>query len=453
MVLDNLGESLRNALQKVARSMFVDDAAVNELIKELQRALLQSDVNVKLVFSLSQRIKERVLKEETPGGLTKREFLVKVVYEELVRFLGGEESGIDASSIPTVIMLSGLFGSGKTTTAAKLARYFSKRSLKVAMVQLDVYRPAALDQLQQLGKQVGVPVFGNKSEKDPLRIFSSCQNELRKFDVVIVDTAGRDALSTDLIAELKAVAAAVQPNENLLVISADIGQAAERQATAFHDACKITGVIVTKLEGTAKGGGALSACSVSGAPIKFVGLGEKIEDLEKFNPKGFVGRLLGMGDIEALLEKAKEAVTEEEAKDMSEKFLKGEFTLLDLYEQMQAIRKMGPIAKVMEMVPGFGQLKLPKDVLDVQEANLKKWKFAMDSMTKKELEDPEAVTSDRIERIAKGAGISTGEVKDLLKQYRQSKKVVRMFKGASPKKMQQMLSKVGGMKGMEGLKS
>lgn len=452
MVLDNLGESLRNALQKVARSMFVDDAAVNELVKELQRALLQSDVNVKLVFSLSQRIKERVLKEETPGGLTKRDYLIKVVYEELVKFLGGEEGQIEAASIPTVIMLSGLFGSGKTTTAAKLARYFSKRGMKVTLVQLDVYRPAALDQLQQLGKQIGVPVFGNKNEKDPLKIFSSCQNELRKFDVVIVDTAGRDALSTDLIAELKAVAAAVQPNENLLVISADIGQAAERQATAFHDACKITGVIVTKLEGTAKGGGALSACSVSGAPIKFVGVGEKIEDLEKFNPKGFVGRLLGMGDIEALLEKAKEAVTEEEAKDISEKFLKGEFTLLDLYEQMKAIKKMGPIAKVMEMVPGFGQLKLPKDVLEVQEANLKKWKFAMDSMTKKELEDPEIMSSDRIERIAKGAGISTGEVKDLLKQYRQSKKVVKMFKGASPKKMQQMIGKMGGMKGLEGFK-
>ncbi len=452
MVLDNLGESLRNALQKVARSIFVDDAAVNELVKELQRALLQADVNVKLVFSLSQRIKERVLKEETPGGLTKREFLVKVVYEELVKFLGGEESQIDASSIPTMIMLSGLFGSGKTTTAGKLARYFSKRGMKVALVQLDVYRPAALDQLQQLGKQIGVPVFGDKSQKDPLKIFSSCQNELRKFDVVIVDTAGRDALSTDLIAELKAVAAAVQPNENLLVISADIGQAAERQATAFHDACKITGVIVTKLEGTAKGGGALSACSVSGAPIKFVGVGEKIEDLEKFNPKGFVGRLLGMGDIEALLEKAKEAVTEEEAKDISEKFLKGEFTLLDLYEQMKAIKKMGPIAKVMEMIPGFGQLKLPKDMLEVQEGKLKKWKFAMDSMTKKELEDPEIMTSDRMERIAKGAGISTGEVKDLLKQYRQSKKVVKMFKGASPKKMQQMIGKMGGIKGLEGLK-
>ena len=452
MVLDKLGESLRNTLQKVAKSIFVNDALVSELVKELQRALLQSDVNVKLVFELSQRIKDRVLKEEVPGSLTKRDYLIKVVYDELVKFLGGEESQIDTSARPTTIMLSGLFGSGKTTTAGKLARYFSKRGLRTAMVQLDVYRPAALDQLQQLGKNIGVPVFGNKNEKDPLKIYRGCENELKKFDVAIVDTAGRDALSTDLINELKSVAAAVKPKENLLVISADIGQAAEKQATAFHDACRITGVIITKLEGTAKGGGALTACAVSGAPVKFIGVGEKAEDLEKFNPKGFVGRLLGMGDIEALLEKAKEAITEEEAKDISEKFLKGEFTLLDLYEQMQAIKKMGPIAKVMEMVPGFGQLKLPKDVLEVQEAHLKKWKHAMDSMTKKELEDPEAITSDRIERIAKGAGISNTEVKDLLKQYRQSKKVVKMFKGANPKKMQQMLSKMGGMKGLEGLK-
>ncbi|MBI2581334.1 signal recognition particle protein [Candidatus Woesearchaeota archaeon] len=452
MVLDKLGESLKDALQKVARSIFVDDTLVNGLVKELQRALLQSDVNVKLVFGLSQRIRERVLKEETPGSLTKREYLIKVVYEELVKFLGGEESKIDTSAKPTTIMLSGLFGSGKTTTAGKLARYFSKRALKVALVQLDVYRPAAFDQLQQLGKQIGVPVFGNKSEKNPLKIYGSCENELKKFDVVIVDTAGRDALSTQLIDELKSVSDVIKPKENLLIISADIGQAAEKQATAFHEACKITGVIITKLEGTAKGGGALSACSVSGAPIKFVGVGEKIEDLERFNPKGFVGRLLGMGDIEALLEKAKEAITEEEAKDISEKFLKGEFTLLDLYEQMSAMRKMGPIAKVMEMIPGFGQLKLPKDMLEVQEGKLKKWKFAMDSMTKKELEDPELLTADRIDRIAKGAGISSGEVKELMKQYRQSKKVVKMFKGATPKKMQQMLGKMGGMKGLEGFK-
>ncbi|MBI2141598.1 signal recognition particle protein [Candidatus Woesearchaeota archaeon] len=453
MVLEKLGESLKDALQKVAKSIFVDDTLVNELVKELQRALLQSDVNVKLVFGLSQRIKERVLKEEVPGGLTKREYLVKVVYEELVKFLGGEESQIDTSAKPTTIMLSGLFGSGKTTTAGKLARYFSKRALKVALVQLDVYRPAAFDQLQQLGRQITVPVFGNKSEKDPLKIYGSCENELKKFDVAIVDTAGRDALSTQLIDELKSVADAIKPKENLLIISADIGQAAEKQATAFHEACKITGVIITKLEGTAKGGGALSACAVSGAPVKFIGVGEKIDDLERFNPKGFVGRLLGMGDIEALLEKAKEAMTEEEAKDISEKFLKGEFTLLDLYEQMQAMKKMGPIAKVMEMIPGFGQLKLPKDMLEVQEGKLKKWKFAMDSMTKKELEDPELLTADRIDRIAKGAGISSGEIKELLKQYRQSKKVVKMFKGASPKKMQQMLGKMGGVKGLEGFKA
>ena len=394
--MDKLGESLRNALQKVAKSIFVDDAAVNELVKELQKALLQADVNVKLVFTLTQRIKERVLKEEIPGSLTKRDYLVKVVYEELVKFLGGEESQVDTSAKPTMIMLTGLFGSGKTTTAGKLARYFSKRGLKVALVQLDVYRPAALDQLQQLGKNIGVPVFGDKNEKDPVKIYSNCQNELKKFDLVIVDTAGRDALSTALIGELKAVAAAVSPKENLLVMSEDMGQAAEKQATAFHEACKITGVIITKLEGTAKGGGALSACSVSGSPVKFVGLGEKAEDLEKFNPKGFVGRLLGMGDIEALLEKAQEAITEEEAKDISDKFLKGEFTLLDLYEQMQAIKKMGPIAKVMEMIPGFGQLKLPKDALEVQEEKLKKWKYAMDSMTKKELGDPELLSSDRI---------------------------------------------------------
>ncbi len=448
MVLDKLGESLRNTLQKVAKSIFVDDALVNELIKELQRALLQSDVNVKLVFELTQRIKDRILKEEIPGGLTKKEYLIKVVYEELVKFLGGEESQIDLSAKPTNIMLLGLFGSGKTTTAGKLARYFSKRGLKVALVGLDVYRPAAFEQLQQIGKQIGIPAFGDKDEKSPLKIYKSFESELKKFEVVIVDTAGRDALSADLIEELKSVAEMVRPKENILVISADIGQAAERQAKAFHDACGITGVIITKLEGTAKGGGALSACAISGAPVKFVGVGEKTEDLEKFNPKGFVGRLLGMGDIEALLEKAQEAMTEEEAKDMSQKFLKGDFTMLDLYEQMQAIKKMGPIAKVMEMVPGFGQLKLPKDMLEVQEGKLKKWKFAMDSMTKKELEDPDVLSSDRVDRIAKGAGISSGEVKDLIKQYKQSKKVVKMFKGADPRKMQQMMKKMGGMKGL-----
>ncbi len=443
MVLDKLGDTLRSSLDKITRALFVDETMVNEIVRDIQRALIQSDVNVKLVFELSGRIKERALKEELPG-MSKKEMLIKIVYEELVRFLGEKESSIDVSRKPTKIMLLGLFGSGKTTTAGKLASYFSKRGLKCALIQLDVYRPAAFEQLSQLGKKINCNVFGDKSEKDPLRIYARHENELKKYDVVIVDTAGRDALSQDLIEELNKLGKMVIPDESILVISGDIGQAAERQAKAFDEACKITGVIITKLEGTAKGGGALAACSVSGAPVKFIGVGEKIDDLERFNPTGFVGRLLGMGDLDALLEKAREAMTEEETADLGKKFLKGEFNLLDLYEQMQAVKKMGPLNKIIDMVPGFSQLKLPKETLDVQEGKLKKWKFAMDSMTKTELEDPEEIDSARIDRIAKGSGISPADVRELLKQYKQSKKMVKMLKGGSPKEMQKLMRKFGG---------
>ncbi len=444
MVLDKLGGSLRDSLQKIAKAIFVDESLVNELIKDIQRSLLQSDVNVKLVFDLSNRIKERALKEEVPG-ISKKELLVKIVYEELVRFLGESEGSIDTTKKPTRIMLLGLFGSGKTTTAGKLALYFSKRGLKVALVQLDIYRPAALEQLEQLGKKLNVPVFGDKKENDAVKMYKKFEQDLNKFDVVIVDTAGRDALSDDLIDELNRLGKAILPDESLLVISGDIGQAAERQALAFNQACKITGVIITKLEGTAKGGGALAACAVSGAPVKFIGVGEKPEDLERFNPSGFVGRLLGMGDLEALLEKAREAMTEEETADLGKKFLKGEFNLLDLYEQMQAVRKMGPLSKIVEMVPGFGQLKLPKEMIDVQEGKLQKWKHAMDSMTRLELEDPEIVDSNRIDRISRGSGVSTSDIRDLLKQYKQSKKLVKMFKGGDMKDMQKLMKKMGGM--------
>jgi signal recognition particle subunit SRP54 len=261
--------------------------------------------------------------------------------------------------------------------------------------------------------------------------------------MIIVDTAGRDALSTDLIEELNQIYTVVKPEENILVISADIGQAAESQAKKFHETCKVTGVFISKLEGTAKGGGALIACAVTGAPVKFIGIGEKIPDIEEFRPEGFVGRLLGMGDLEALLDKAKEAITEEEAQDMGRKFLKGEFNLIDLYEQMSALKKMGPIGKVMEMIPGMGQVKLPKEALQIQEKKLEIWRHMMNSMTKDELEDPEIITSSRVERIAKGAGTNAQEVRGLLKQYRQSKKLVKMMKGAdSEKGMQKALQKL-----------
>jgi signal recognition particle subunit SRP54 len=444
MVLDNLGSSLKGTLQKIAKSMFVDEKLINEMIKDIQKALLQSDVNVKLVFELTKQIKERALKEDTSSGITKKEHLVKIVYEELVKFLGGEAYKLQLVKKPHIMMLVGLFGNGKTTTAGKLAKYVQKRGNKVAMIQLDVWRPAAFEQLTQLGKQINVPVFGNPKEKNPVKIWKQFEPEFSKYELLIVDTAGRDALSDELIKELNGINKAVNPAETFLVIGADVGQAAEKQAQAFHDTCHVTGVIITKLDGTAKGGGALIACSVTDATVKFIGVGEKIDDFEPFNPQGFVGRLLGMGDIEALLEKAKEAMTEEEAQDLGKKFLKGEFNLIDLYEQMQAMKKMGPLSKIMELVPGFSQVHLPKEVLEVQEGKLEKWRHVMDSCTREELEDPEIIDSQRMERIAQGSGVSTSIVRELVKQYRQSKKLMKMLKGGSEKNMEKMMKKFQG---------
>lgn len=444
MVLEKLGNSLKDTLSKIAKAVFVDEKLINELVKDIQRALLQADVNVQLVFNLTNSIKDRIKKEETPAGLTKKEHLINIVYEELVKFLGEEAQEIKVTKKPFKIMMIGLFGSGKSTTIGKLAKYFQKRGHKVATLGLDVHRPAAPEQLEQISKQIKVPCFIEKGEKDPVKIYKKYSSELDKFDVVLIDTAGRDALSDDLIAEIKSLNQLIKPDEKLLVISADIGQAAQKQAQAFHDSCGVTGVIATKMDGTAKAGGALTACAATDAKIKFVGVGEKIDDLEAFNPKGFVGRLLGMGDIEALLEKAKEAISEEEAQDLGKKFLKGEFNLIDLYQQMEAMKKMGPLSKVMEMVPGMGQLKMPKEMLQVQEDKLKKWRFIMDSMTKEELEDPDIVSVSRIDRIAKGSGVSAKDVRELLKQYRQSKKVMKMFKGKGEKGMEQMMKKFKG---------
>lgn len=445
MVLEKLGETLRATMTKVANALFVDEKLVNELVKEIQRALLQADVNVKLVFELSNKIKERALKQEPPPGLTKKEYLVNVVYEELSTFLGGEGHKIEVNKKPYIIMLCGLFGNGKTTTAGKLAKFFQKRGNKVAVMQTDTWRPAAYEQLKQLGSQITVDVFGIKNEKDPIKIYKTFQPELQKYDIVIVDTAGRDALSEELIEELKQMNSLVNPDETLLVMSADIGQAAEKQARAFHDTCHVTGVIITKLDGTAKGGGALIACAVTGAPVKFIGVGEKIDALEEFKPKNFVGRLLGMGDLEALLEKVQEAVTEDEAQDLGQKFLSGKFNLIDLYQQMEAMGKMGSLGKLMEMVPGMSQLQLPKDLIEVQEGKLKKWRFILNSCTAKELEDPDLIDSKRMSRIAQGSGTEQQDVSDLLKQYRQAKKMTKMFGGAgSAKGMEKMMKRMSG---------
>lgn len=463
MVLDKLSNSLKATLRKITGATFVDEKLIGELVKDIQRALLQSDVNVQLVFKVAKQIKERALEERAPRGITQKEHLVNIVYEELVRFVGGEHEEIKIQGKPFVIMLVGLFGNGKTTTAGKLAKYYKKRGKKIAMISTDTWRPAAADQLEQLGKQVGVDVFIDKGNKDPVAIYKKFSAEFKKYDLLIVDTAGRDALNDELIEELNKINTNIKANETMLVMSADIGQAAEKQAQTFHETCDVTGVIITKLDGTAKGGGALIACAVTGAPVKFVGLGEKVDDFEEFKPQGFVGRLLGMGDLEALLEKAKDAISEEDAEDLGRKFLKGEFNLLDLYEQMRAVRKMGPLNKVMSMMPGMGGLSIPKEMLDMQEGKLDSWRILMDSMTKEELENPDVMNPGRIERIAKGSGQSHGDVRALLKQYKQSKKMVKMMKGMTggaggagdDKAMQKMMAKMqksGMMKGGKGMK-
>lgn len=442
MVLEKLSDSLKNTLKKIAGSLFVDETLINELIKDIQRALLQSDVNVNLVFDLSKKIKERALKEETPKGLTKKEHLVNIVYEELTNFLGKEAKELKITKKPIKIMLVGLFGSGKTTTAGKLGKFFRKRGHKVAVMQTDTWRPAAYEQLKQVAEQAGVDFFGRKEEKNALKIYREFEGKLKDYDVVIIDTAGRDALSSELIDELNGLNAVIQADERLLVISADLGQAAQKQAEAFHESCRITGVIVSKIEGTAKGGGALTACAVTQAPIVFIGVGEKIDELEPFNPQRFVGRLIGWGDLETLLEKAKESFSEEQAQNMSERLLKGDFNLLDLYEQMASLKKMGSLKKLMEMIPGFSQIKLPKEMLDVQEGKLEKWKFALSSMTKKELEDPEIISSERLDRIAQGSGVNISLIRELLKQYKMSKKMMKNFK--DEKDIEKMMKRMGG---------
>ncbi|MBS3146007.1 signal recognition particle protein Srp54 [Candidatus Woesearchaeota archaeon] len=432
--MDNLGSKLRETLKNITKSIFIDKKLINELVKDIQRALLSADVNVKLVFDLTERIKKRALEEKEPKGVDKKTHIVNIVYEELVNFLGKEEKGIIIEKKkPFKIMMTGLYGSGKTTSIGKLANYYKKRGHKIAAIGLDVHRPAAPLQLKQLCDSINVDCFINQKEKNPLKILKEYEKEFQNYDILIIDTAGRDALSDDLLKEIKDLYDYIKPDENLLVISADVGQAAQKQAEAFHENARITGVVITKMDGTAKAGGALSACSITNAKIKFIGVGEKIDDLELYDPEGFVSRLLGMGNLKALLEKAKEAITEEDAKDMGEKFIKGDFNLIDLYKQMEAMSKMGPLGKIMEMVPGFGSLEMPKDLLKVQEGKLKKWKFIIDSSTKEELENPDLIGRSRIDRIAKGSGTTSKEVRELLKQYRMGKKVMKTFGGKAGK--------------------
>lgn len=446
MVLEKLGLALRKAMTAIASAVFLDKSKIDAIVKDLQRALLEADVDVKLVFELSEKIKKQALEERSP--LEKKEHLIKLIHDELVDILGKEkyELQIDKKKKPYKIMLLGLYGCGKTTTIAKLALYYSKRGYKCCMLGLDVHRPAAPEQIEQLAQQVKIPYFIDKHEKNSLKIWQEYKDKINKFDLVFIDTAGRDAFDKELIKEIKGLDEAIKPEQIILVMAADIGQAAKKQAAEFQKACNISGVIITRLDGTAKGGGALAACTATGAKVLFVGIGEKTRDIETFNPTAFAGRLLGMGDLQALLEKAKSAI-EEKAKEKIEKRLEeGKFTLVDLYEQLKAMGKMGPLSKMAELIPGLGKLKLPEGLLEKQEDKLQKWKYAIDSCTKEELENPEIIIGSRISRIAKGAGINANDVRDLLKQYKLIKSFLGQGKamGLSQKKLAKLAKRFGG---------
>jgi signal recognition particle subunit SRP54 len=427
MALDRLGSSLYEAIKKIFRASIVDEAAVKELVRDIQRALLQADVNVQLVLNISKRIEERALKEKVPPGISRREHVVKVVYEELTRFLG--EKSVPIKIVPgkrNVLMLVGIQGSGKTTAAAKLARYFQKRGFKPALVCADTYRPGAYAQLQQLANRINVPLYGDLKEKNPVKIALEGLKLFKDKDVVIVDTAGRHKEERELIKEMKMLEKRVKPDEIMLVVDGTIGQQAMVQAKAFNKATPIGSILVTKLDGSARGGGALSAVAATGAPIKFIGTGEKIDDIEPFVPSRFVGRLLGMGDLETLLEKVREAqvkVPEKKAKAI----LSGKFTLTDMYEQFEAMKGMGPFRKLLKMIPGMSY-NIPEDMLAMAEDRLEKWRVMIQSMTSEEKENPKIFNASRIRRVARGSGTSEKEVKELLKQYSMMRRMIKMLR-------------------------
>jgi signal recognition particle subunit SRP54 len=427
MVLDDLGNSLKGTLKKIANAVYVDSKLIKEVVRDIQRALLQADVNVKLVLELSKKIEKRALEEKPPAGMSNREHAIHIVYDELVNILGGSR---ELPMKKQVIMMVGLYGQGKTTTCGKLAIYFKKKGLRPALIAGDVHRPAAYEQLKQIAEKVEVPFYGDNKEKDAVKIVKEGLDKFkRSSDVMIVDTSGRHKLENDLITEMTDIFKATKPDEKLLVMDAAVGQQAGPQAKAFNDAINITGIVLTKLDGTAKGGGALSAAAEVGAPIVFIGTGEHSVDFETFDPARFISRLLGMGDIKSLLEKAEESLKGKDAEKTARRMMSGKFTLHDMYDQMDMLSGMGPLKKVAEMLPGGFSGKLKDSDMDSTQDKLKKFRFIMDSMTDEEMNDPSIVRSSRIKRIARGAGVENKDVKELLKYYEMTKRMMKGFSG------------------------
>jgi signal recognition particle subunit SRP54 len=461
MVLDDLGSSLRGTLDKLRGKSRISEEDVEEVVKEIQRSLLQADVDVSLVMELSDNIKQRALEEEPPSGTPARDFVLRIVYEELVDLIG------DSTELPLeeqTIMLAGLQGSGKTTSAAKMAWWFSKKGLRPAIIQTDTFRPGAYDQAKQMAERAEVEFYGDPDNDDPVDIARKGLEETEDADVHIVDTAGRHALEDDLIDEIEEIEATVDPDVSLLVLDAAIGQGAKEQAQQFDESVGIGGVVITKLDGTAKGGGALTAVNETDSSIAFLGTGEEVQDIERFEPEGFISRLLGMGDLGSLVERVERAMEEtgEEEEDWDpEDMLQGQFTLKDMKKQMDAMNRMGPLDQVMDMIPGFGggglKDQLPDDAMDVTQERMRSFEVIMDSMTDGEMENPRSVGQSQVERISRGSGQPEEKIRELLQQHKMMEQTLKQFQGGMDGDMQRMMKKMqqqggggGGMGGMGG---
>ncbi|MEK6824018.1 MAG: signal recognition particle receptor subunit alpha [Nanoarchaeota archaeon] len=454
-MLEKLGEILKKTTDKIANAIFLDKNLVDSIIRDLQRALIEADVNIVLVKELSDKIK-KVAFDERIKGLEKKEHLIKVLHEQLVEILG-EYKELKLQKSQNRVMLLGLYGAGKTTTIAKLANWFSKRGKKVAIIGLDVHRPAAKEQLIQLGERNNLTVFVDLKETDAVKTWKKFETELKKYDLVLIDTAGRHTLDKELIKEIKELNSKIAPTETILIMPADIGQSAKKQAQEFKQTLNISGVIITRMDSTAKGGGALTACAETKAGVYFITTGEKINDLEIFNPESFLSRLLGMGDLSALIEKIKSVTDEGKQEQIQKNLMEGKLTLDDVVEQSKSMSQLGSFEKIKSLIPGLGKAKIPENLLESQEAKISKWQHIIKSMTKEERETPEIFEKEnsRIGRVAKGAGVNNSDVRALIKQHKMLNEMMKggienmdMSKGISQKQIQKLMKKFGKKKMM-----
>ncbi len=439
-MLDNLRNSLRDAIKKIVKSSGIDEELIKELSKDVQRALLQSDVNVRLVLEITKQLETRSLNETPPPGLSRKDHIVKILYEELAKLLGKESNFDFKPGKQNKLIMLGIQGSGKTTVTAKLAKFLIKQGYKVGVIGADTYRPGALVQLRTMCEKSNVEVYGEANNKDSPDIV---KNGLKYFkdlplDTIIIDTAGRHKEEKDLLAEMQQINKVADPDLVILVIDGTIGQQCFNQAEAFHKIIPVGGIIITKLDSSAKGGGAIAASAATGAQIMYVGTGERIDDLEKFSPTRFVGRLLGMGDIQAVLDLAKRL--ENEGDDVRLKRISsGKMNMDDFFYQLEEVSKVGSLKGFLDNMPGLSGM-VKDDQLDQMEGRVSKWRFIIQSMTKVEKADPDIFNSSRIKRVSRGSGWPEHEVKELLKNYKNSKNMMKASKG---RQMQGTLRRMG----------